>query len=217
MTGRRGTDGDDARALGLTVPARWALGVAVLLLGVVIAMWPRDGQPEPQAGPDLEAARAKAALPGCAAPDGRNPAPELGVGVRCLADGSRLDLARAVGGRTTLVNVWASWCAPCREELPVLRAYSGERGAARVVGLHVDDEEHAGLRLLTELGVRLPTVHDADGAASRALRVPAGLPASYLITPDGRVNFVERPRVFHKVGEVRDAVARYAVAGKEGR
>ncbi|MQA09180.1 MAG: redoxin domain-containing protein [Pseudonocardiaceae bacterium] len=202
----------------MTVPARWALGVAVLLLAVVVALWPRGPSDEQRAsGPDLDAARQNAALRACPA-SGAGQVPELrGVNARCLADGSQRDLGEALGGRTTLVNVWATWCQPCREELPVLQSYARERGAARVVGLQVQSEEADGLSMLAELGVRLPMFHDTDEAARRALKVPAGLPASYVITPDGETRFVRQPRVFTDAAQVRDTLARYASPAREGR
>ncbi|MFC7612473.1 TlpA family protein disulfide reductase [Actinokineospora soli] len=107
-----------------------------------------------------------------------------------------------------LLNVWATWCAPCREELPVLAEYAASEGAVDVVTLAVQSPEGDSLVLLRDLGVKLPALIDEDGALGRALRVPGALPASYLVSADGTVEFISDPRLFRSVGDIRAAVER---------
>jgi thiol-disulfide isomerase/thioredoxin len=195
----------------VTGAARLSLAGLVLVIAAVIAIWPRDPDPpaEPPA-PDVDAVRAEAALRPCPSAADRAPGPRslAGVEVECLADGSEVDLAAVLAGAPVLVNVWATWCPPCREELPLLASYAAEPGAVPVVALAVKSSQVDALESLESLGVRLPTVLDVDGAASRALELPAGLPASYLVTPDGTVRLVENPRLFRSVDEIRRAVER---------
>ena len=196
----------------MTSAARWSIAGLVLVVAAVIAIWPRHDDPAPPAAPpapDLAAARADAALPPCPAPSGRQSAVLTGVRAQCLADGSRVDLARALAGGPVLVNVWATWCAPCKEELPLLARYAAEKGAVPVVGLAVQSTPADALELLGSLKVRLPTLADADGSAGRALKLPAGLPASYVVAADGQVRLVAKPRLFESVDQVRTAVATY--------
>ncbi|WP_132876138.1 TlpA family protein disulfide reductase [Tamaricihabitans halophyticus] len=196
----------------MTVPARWALVAAVLLLATVVALWPRDqgSGGDEAAEPGLDAARVAADLQACPTGSGTEIAQLRGARAECLGNGETTDLGSALAGKTTVVNVWATWCQPCREELPVLQRYAEESGAAQVVGLQVESDRQGGLELVEELGVRFPSFHDTDGSVKRALRVPTGLPASYLLTPDGEVHFVREPRVFTEVEQVREAVRRYA-------
>jgi thiol-disulfide isomerase/thioredoxin len=75
------------------------------------------------------------------------------------------DLA-ALRGRVVVVNFWASWCAPCRRELPALQRVSRELADQPVsfIGVDSNDQRPAGLALLRELGVTFPTVFDRDPA-----------------------------------------------------
>ncbi|HEV2784600.1 MAG TPA: TlpA disulfide reductase family protein [Actinophytocola sp.] len=191
---------------------RWLAAGLIVVAAAVIALWPRSDdapdRPIAQDEPDLAAARAAAALAPCTRVT--RPAPALsGVLAECLADGSTVDLGEALGARPVLVNVWATWCQPCKEELPLLAEYAAEPGAVPVIGVAVQTRPADALELLAVLRVRFANLLDSDGAAQRALRLPDALPASYVIGSDGTVHLVTDPRLFRSVDEVRQTVARY--------
>jgi thiol-disulfide isomerase/thioredoxin len=188
---------------------RWAVAMVILMIAGVIAIWPRsDPAPVPeettQTSQDLTRARAEAGLPGCATGE-QGPADLRGLTAECLGDGRSVDIAQALQA-PVLVNMWATWCEPCRTELPILARYAQEPGATKVVALGVQSRPADALELLTALNVRLPALLDEDGKAMAKLH-PVGLPASYLVRADGSVTLIESPRVFHSVDEVRQAVA----------
>ncbi|MGY1820737.1 TlpA family protein disulfide reductase [Geodermatophilus sp. SYSU D00079] len=107
------------------------------------------------------------------------------VTVDCLG-GGQLALGRAQGV-PTVVNLWASWCGPCREELPVVQQLADAAGdRLRVVGLVSQDTPANGLAFAADAGVTMPTGVDADGdlAIEQGLR---GLPYTYLLRADGSI------------------------------
>ncbi|GAA1238307.1 TlpA disulfide reductase family protein [Prauserella halophila] len=196
----------------MTRATRWALVAGALVIAALVAIVPMVNSPdEPASDEGLAPARAGAQLQACGSGAG-TPARELrGVEAVCLADGSRVDVGEvaAAGDRPTLINVWATWCQPCREELPLLDDYAAEPGAARVVTVQVESGQREGLELLTELDVELPGVFDGDGPSGpvrEALSVPRALPASYLVTPGGEVELVREPRLFTSAQQIREVV-----------
>lgn len=104
----------------------------------------------------------------------------------CLTPGPTIDLA-ALSGRPVLVNLWASWCGPCREEMPVLQA-AHERYGEQVQFLGVDskDTTEAGAAFLDDIGVTYPQVVDPEGELLNHLGVP-GLPITVLLDEEGRI------------------------------
>ncbi|WP_410666635.1 TlpA family protein disulfide reductase [Amycolatopsis sp. cmx-4-68] len=194
----------------MTTVTKWALAAAVLVVALIVALLPRGGDSAAKPAEELAPARSAAALQPCPPPSAAQPVKQLeGVTADCLGDGASVDLGRALAGAPVLVNVWASWCEPCRTELPVLQEYAKQPGAVRVLGVQVQSPAKDGLDLLAGLGVHLPSVFDGDGRSGpvrTALKVPSALPASYLVTAAGEVRFIANPRLFGNTDQVRAAV-----------
>lgn len=91
-------------------------------------------------------------------------------------------------GQVSIVNVWASWCVPCRVEMPLLVELA-EDGTAPVYGINYKDNPDAALRFLAELGDPYTQI-----GADRAGRVAIdwgvyGLPETFVIDADGRIAY----------------------------
>lgn len=195
--------------------ARWLTLAIVLAAAVIVAVWPRGGSTSSDVAtptisvpaPNLAQARAQAALTPCPATPSSALTALTRATVSCAASGATVEFGSVLDPvAPTLVNVWASWCQECQIELPVLASYAAGQGAVRVVTLMVQSPEGDGLQTLASLHVHLPTVVDASGTVSKALKLPIGLPASYLVRPDGTATLIDSLRTFSTVDQVRQAV-----------
>ncbi|SQI32555.1 thioredoxin [Rhodococcus coprophilus] len=208
---------------------RWSLAALVVVIALIVAIWPRDND-EAQApsatGPASSAApvdrraqdtpealaplREAAALDSCPAATGTPAAgPLAGLTFECVGDGSTVDLASALAGKPAVVNLWAWWCGPCAEELPVLEEFAERAGSAvNVVTVHADPNEANALDKLIEYDVRLPGVQDGSGRVPAATSAPAVLPVTILLRADGSVAKV-LPQPFRSADEVAAVVDEY--------
>ena len=106
-------------------------------------------------------------------------------------NGARVEIPRDWAGKPTLVNLWASWCAPCLKEMPELQAFSAEQAGngVQVVGIALDDSASV-QAMLQRLAITYPNLIDAPGPADAGVRLgnPAGvLPYSVLVSAEGRL------------------------------
>lgn len=108
------------------------------------------------------------------------------------ADGKNLRLAEQ-RGRVVLVNFWATWCAPCRQEMPLLnQLYQKYQGSGfTLLGVNVDEDSRNAINLATKLGVSFPVLLDADKAVSKRYDL-SSMPSTLLIDRDGKVRYVHR-------------------------
>lgn len=91
-------------------------------------------------------------------------------------------------GSYVVVNYWATWCAPCRKEMPELDELHREREGVQVLGLAFEEIDAADMRaFLHERPVSYPIAIVDVYAPPTAFDVPRGLPMTYLIDPEGRV------------------------------
>jgi thiol-disulfide isomerase/thioredoxin len=90
-------------------------------------------------------------------------------------------------GRWVLLNFWATWCEPCREEMPSMEQLGRHIGEGRLAILAVNQRENAAMvnRFVRSLGLNFTTALDTTGRVAGYYRV-YGIPMSYLIDPDGQ-------------------------------
>jgi thiol-disulfide isomerase/thioredoxin len=96
-------------------------------------------------------------------------------------------------GRVVMVNFWASWCGPCRVEMPHLaRLYEKYHGAGfTVLAVNIDEDPRKAANLASQLGMRFPVLLDSEKKVSRLYDLST-MPSTILIDRDGRVRYVHR-------------------------
>ncbi len=209
----------------MSTSTRWTLAVlalvAVLIAALAVQLGRGPDSTAPGSAPQAARAHRDADTPEALAQlrlradlrpcptgaDNPGPAALRGVVVECAADGSSVDVARALAGRPVVINLWAYWCAPCTAELPAMADYQQRVGpGVSVVTVHQDENEAAGLLRLADLGVRLPTLQDGQRRIAAALRVPNVMPATVVLRADGTVAKI-LPRAFTNADEIAAAVS----------
>lgn len=111
------------------------------------------------------------------------------VTLDCLGDGPAVSLRR-LGRLPTVLNLWASWCAPCRSEMPELqRVYVELKGRVRFLGVNTDDSPRAARETVQITAVSYPSVVDRESALREGLGGVAalGMPTTVLIDADGEI------------------------------
>lgn len=160
--------------------------------------------------PALRALKAEAGIDDCAAGPGAGPVegglPE--VTLPCLGGGPEVALGTVRG--PTVLNLWASWCGPCRDELPFYQRFHEKyAGQVDVLGIDFNDTQPgAALELARDTGVTYPLLADpaSELAGPPPGLVPRGLPMLALVDADGRVVHLEA-REIRSLAELEELVA----------
>jgi peroxiredoxin len=108
------------------------------------------------------------------------------------ADGRNLRLAEQ-RGQVVLVNFWASWCGPCKVEMPHLnKLYDKYRSSGfNLLAVNIDDDARTGSATAVRWGLKFPVLLDADKSVSRLYDL-GSMPATVLIDRDGKVRYLHR-------------------------
>jgi cytochrome c biogenesis protein CcmG/thiol:disulfide interchange protein DsbE len=165
-----------------------ALGVVILIGGITAIVVASSGGSDVADPSDRPAGTSGAA---CAPAVGSGPAtvgaPAPEFRLRGL-DGGCVDLA-SLRGHPVIVNFWASWCFPCREETPLLRkAYDAHHAEGlEIVGIPYRDIDADSRAFAAEFGVQWLIARDQDGATAAAYGVRP-IPQSFFIRRDGTIS-----------------------------
>jgi len=115
------------------------------------------------------------------------PAPDFRV--VDLASGDTVSLRAKYKGQVTLVNIWATWCAPCRQEMPAMESVYKElapRGF-KVAAVSIDKDGPETVRAFgTELGLTFDLLQDQSGVIQETYQT-TGVPESFLLDRDGKI------------------------------
>jgi cytochrome c biogenesis protein CcmG, thiol:disulfide interchange protein DsbE len=137
---------------------------------------------------------------------GRKALPDLTL--QCLGSDAQRDLRR-LAGRPTVINFWASWCGPCKVELPLLARAHGEWGdQVAFLGIDVQDASAQAWKSLTVAGVDYPQLEDPDGSTRAPFGWHSGLPLTVFVDARGRMVGTERT-AFRTYPEVTAALRRH--------
>jgi len=119
----------------------------------------------------------------------KDPAPDFTL--RSLEGGNlRLEEYR---GQVVLINFWASWCGPCRQEMPILDQLHQryEDTGFAVLGVNVEGEDRPARKIVDESRVTFPVLIDEGQKVSELYGLEA-MPSTYVVDRDGNVRYVHR-------------------------
>lgn len=96
-------------------------------------------------------------------------------------------------GQVVMLNFWATWCGPCRQEMPVLnRLYARYKKIGFVIlGINLDNDPAKAKAMVRKIGVDFPILFDARKHVSKSYEVDA-MPSTVLVDRDGKVRYLHR-------------------------
>lgn len=106
-----------------------------------------------------------------------------------VATGDSVSLREMAKDQVTLVNIWATWCIPCKEEMPAMqKAYADLEGRGfRILAVSIDDGDGTIVKEFTSaLGITFAVLQDRSGAIQQKYET-TGVPESFLLDRDGRI------------------------------
>ncbi|MBM0225861.1 MULTISPECIES: TlpA disulfide reductase family protein [Micromonospora] len=174
--------------------------LAALLVPVLLAVAGCTATDQRAAPPAAPRAERPSPFADCAAltaaPASAAPAPTAGTGdplpeltLNCFTGGAPVNLREVKG--PAVVNVWASWCPPCRKELPAFQRLSERAdGRFQVIGVNSRDSRGGAQSIGEDFGVRFPMLVDQGDAFQRALRRNS-FPLTLFVGADGRVRHAD--------------------------
>ncbi len=160
---------------------------ALALLAAVLAGC--DGASEPTAEPSPPSPFAP--CPATASTDAGRPAndPLPDLTLPCFTGAEPVAVARL--GKPAVINLWASWCEPCRKELPALQAFADEAGDhVQVLGVDSFDNWSRAAHAGADFGVQYPSVFDPDQQLQKALGRNV-LPVTLFVAEDGSIRAID--------------------------
>lgn len=96
-------------------------------------------------------------------------------------------------GDVVMINFWATWCGPCRQEMPLLdelyQRYN--RVGFNLLGVNIDDDSNRAMAMINELGVEFPVLFDARKEVSKMYDVDA-MPVTVLVDREGNIRYVHQ-------------------------
>ena len=108
-----------------------------------------------------------------------------GTTLECL-DGNSKVLLESIKG-PALINVWGSWCIPCRQEMPYLRALAATK-RIQIIGIDVEEADMESARkFVIEQGMSWPNLYDKDGSTKSSFGM--GVPVTWYLNSDGEVAY----------------------------
>jgi cytochrome c biogenesis protein CcmG/thiol:disulfide interchange protein DsbE len=190
------------------------LAAAAAVLAVVLAGCsqssevPQPAPPSPESTADLAAMKKAADIADC--PDSDREISPVSSGLPdvvlpCLGGGRAVRLA-GLRGKPMMINVWAQWCGPCREEAPYLaEVATRNKSDLEIIGIDHDDPQPELAIEFAQLSTwKYPQLADPDVALRTALQI-SGPPQTFFVRPDGTIAYRHAGR-FHSAAEIRELV-----------
>ncbi len=96
-------------------------------------------------------------------------------------------------GEVVMINFWATWCGPCRQEMPLLDDLYNryERVGFKLLGVNIDDDSQRAIDMMRELGVNFPVLFDATKDVSKLYDVNA-MPVTVIVDREGNVRHIHQ-------------------------